>query len=794
MATNKTKALALARLGMHVFPCREVASGNYDIKTPYTPNGFGDATTDASQINKWWLQHPRALVGVAAGKSGIVVLDIDVKRDDKGRIVVDGHNELVFEELPDTFNYPTLSGEGQHRIYRDPGDKVLGPNTDYRKLKGVDRRAGGSYAIWWGETTPKSWDEISPAPEWLLDENEVRTRAEFSGSVEDWFYSLVEGEPSVAVRRAMTSIPDDMSHSDMVSAQHEAIRLGAEGHPGVPQLLSALETAWLNRPAENHSTPESQWPYKFVEALESGIEKHGAAIELFKNLPPYNPSIVPAGVPDQLITSATPDKGTFSKLLASLVKNTDNDMVVLSVLWNCPTTKDLAREWGLEFVFNERIASARRRPEPVSDNPSLEQTVRKTPENGLLTDDERQYVTLCPTFIDEYIRKSYEFKGFVNPEFAVPAAWTALSAAFGSRAIVPANGKLPLNLWFIVFGGSGSGKTSENKFVRPLLDLLLKEPDSHWNVGGNSSPEAIHEHLLGRDNKTTVMFQDEAASFFSGLKSKDWMGSLEHQLSSYYDGDVYPETKLRIPKELRGKTANTIFNLWMTATPSKTLGYMHREMFDTGFLARANWGWDDTPERLDEDLDVFEAALDEEYSVPKMAYELAGDLVFATRWLPANKKVRVLWDNDAKERLVSGYRDMRKITRSTGLLSELEQSLTRLQETMWKCAALLALYRGETTIRLEDAVIALYYVERWFNNLFKVYDKVGLNEFNRDCDLIEAYLATKPDGDTKTRIAYRFRGMMTKGPIELDLRLDALLQSGRIVREDNKYRVNGVRD
>src|SRR5262245_14753214 len=65
-------ALALAKKGLHVFPCQP------RDKRPATANGLKAATTDANTIREWWQQDPRFNIGIATGKpSGIFVLDVD---------------------------------------------------------------------------------------------------------------------------------------------------------------------------------------------------------------------------------------------------------------------------------------------------------------------------------------------------------------------------------------------------------------------------------------------------------------------------------------------------------------------------------------------------------------------------------------------------------------------------------------------------------------------------------------------------------------------------------------------
>jgi hypothetical protein len=64
-------ALACARLGWPVFPCQP------GRKTPATPHGYLDATTDPAQLGEWFTRHPDRNIAVATGFPGPDVLDID---------------------------------------------------------------------------------------------------------------------------------------------------------------------------------------------------------------------------------------------------------------------------------------------------------------------------------------------------------------------------------------------------------------------------------------------------------------------------------------------------------------------------------------------------------------------------------------------------------------------------------------------------------------------------------------------------------------------------------------------
>jgi hypothetical protein len=585
----------------------------------------------------------------------------------------------------------------------------------------------------------------------------------------------------------------------MVSATYEAIRLGAEAATGVPELLSALEDAWLSRDPGGHTTPEDRWEWKFHEALSSGIERYGDSIELRKSLPAYDINKVPASVPDNLLTGAPGGKAEFSALLRELQRATDDDLFVTSVLWNSPRTRDISREWSLEFV-HERVLSARSKPEPIRENPSLPDRSTKvqipdTVEHGthaFLTDEEVTVVKRTRTFIDEYLEASLK-KGFSVPAYDVPAAWTALSMAFGTKVVLAYNG-LGINLWFIEMGGTGTGKTSSMKFLRSLLDIVAYDEQGYYNVGASSSPTAIHEELLMRDGLASMIHHDEAASFFSDLHDSQWMKTLEHHFSRFYDGDVEPSNKVRLPKEIRGKRATTSFGLNMSATPDKLLSLVTTGMFESGFMSRVNWTW--APDRDEGDEERFNLGpteVDARTRTHPAVFDLASDLLYTAYMFPGETVVGAT--DEGWARLSKAALAYDAMCRSHERYDVLQGPLTRLTETLVKCAALTALYDGRTQFTETDALIAIWYGTDWFYNFLRVVEETSESEFSRSANEIEAYIRTQGGSVTATKLLHRFRAMIQRSPRELDDRISFLVNSGRINpdRKDGTttYSLNG---
>ena len=768
------KALALAELGIHVFPVNTAG----DTKVPLTTRGHLDATTDPDRITAWWDEFPEASPGVAAGPSGLVLLDVDAKN---GK---DGWQSLMeaWVDIPDTLNYDTPTG-GVHYVYESDRDDLNGV-ANYRKMDGVDRRAGSSFFVWWGGV-PDDRDVFTQAPEWLVDPARRRTERAFEGDTADWFESLTPGEPNVLVRRAMERVTEDMSHSEMVERQYEAVRLGAEGNPGVPQLLDAIQDAWLNRPPENHTTPESQWQYKFFEALDSGIAKYGELIGLVKSLPEFTPGMIPPGVSDSLIYGSPANKQVWNRAMRELITAESDDLIVVSILWSAPRPRDLSREWGLSFVM-DRVTTERERMEAPDDVPVAAEPVEPGEGVQLLNEEEREAVARTQTFTDLYLAAGMR-SGFANPTMFRASAWNVLSLAFAFKGFIPVSqtDKLGLNLWIVSLSYSGTGKTRAVKFEDEILNALYEgdNTDQPYQLGDQVSPAGLHEALLMRNRQGTYMNSDEASGFISRVENVEFMRGLKDDLAKYYDGYVPAATK-KNAKHLKGQPALTHFNMHLHATPERFWEIVTREMFLSGFLARVNWSIGELPDR-----DLSKVSLTQVVDVPDDIGQLHPNVAEIVTDLGLLRLARgasapVLTSSEALDRMTTALRTMLGAVIGTPHEDMLEPAVTRLGfETIRKCATLNALWRGSNRVEHIDALVAIHAAQEWFDNLFTVAEQVSDSLFEKSCAEIEAFIRSK-GGATRTQIFSRFKGTVQRTSREIDERLDMLRESGRIYRTE----------
>lgn len=798
--TTLSTALSLAEdAGFFVFPVHHNEEDN--TKKPLTKNGHLDATQDPGLIQDWWEKWPSAKVGVEAGRSGINVLDVDTKN---GK---DGWDSLAesWREIPDTFSYETGTG-GSHLVYRAPDGIVLNGTANYLGMEGVDRRAGSSWVLWVGEVP--SPGELTPAPDWLNEQVTVRQKSEYSGTLSEWVKGLVSGEPNAVVRKAWERTTkrfeergNDFSHSDMTEAQFEAVRIACEGNPGAAEYIEYLEDLFLSREG-SHTRPEELWGYEWEEALQSAIEKYGDMVPEYKDLPEYSIGLVPAEVPDNLVQTDTGKPG-FSKLLAALVKASDDDLRIASILWNCPATTELAHEWGFLFTL-QRVREARVKPEPTRENPRLEE-VREDEAKGkpttfsLLTDEEREYIAKRPTFVDQVVATSRGL-GYDQDAYFRSIAWNLASMAFGRRAYVPlsATQVMGLNIWQIVMGWSGTGKSVADAFQTDTLDILMDSDTSEvpYDLGADSSIQGLHLALLQRDNLPSLFSSDEASGWFKRIKSSEWNSGMEDLLADWYMGRVSASNKINL-KELRGKSATTSLNLHMFATPDRLVETLTRDQFMSGFLARVMWTFGNPRVETDEMFDIFKDSAGKVENVeikPVELQTLAADLMSARTWIET--PVALKPTSEAKERMAQAYKEMYSFWRGKKNWDLIEPSITRHVETMAKAAGICAVYRADEEITLEDALHAIQQVEEWVKNLVRVAELISQGDWQRNVNAIEEWIKSrKNQRATRAQVFHQFKNMIQKDGRELDGFLSYLVESGSLNREDANgaaaYVVNG---
>jgi len=154
--------LAYARDGWNLFPIKPGQK-----KPPLVADWEHASSRDPSTIEAWHAQHPGCNWGVATGPSGLLVVDVDVKKSKAGRTSL-FDLELENATLPDTLRVSTPTG-GEHIYLRGRASSTV------EKLgQGLDTRSAGGYVLAPGSVIDGvpygviQAGRIADAPAWLV--------------------------------------------------------------------------------------------------------------------------------------------------------------------------------------------------------------------------------------------------------------------------------------------------------------------------------------------------------------------------------------------------------------------------------------------------------------------------------------------------------------------------------------------------------------------------------------------------------------------------------------------------
>ena len=189
------EALRLAATGIPVFPCLP------GEKAPATPNGFRDATTDPTQIERWWSEADYN-IAFSPEMAGLCVIDTDPPAGEEAWAALETEHGLA----PRTWTIRTPRG-GLHRYFKGslPGSvSKLGQNIDTRGVNSYvlvppSRTKHGLY-------TAEDASSPVPLPEWVPSVLGARKRDHVATASDDLdqpqnvrraIYYLEHAEPAV---------------------------------------------------------------------------------------------------------------------------------------------------------------------------------------------------------------------------------------------------------------------------------------------------------------------------------------------------------------------------------------------------------------------------------------------------------------------------------------------------------------------------------------------------------------------------------------------------------------------
>lgn len=222
---NLEAALACARAGFHVFPCRGVGP---EPKRP--PDRFQwrmQSTLDAQTIRQWWRRWPEAIPAIDLAKSGHIVIDADRHGADDG---VEAFGELMAQHgfNPDSAPLVATPNAGNHHYFRQPPGLQLG-NGEGSLPKGINVRGHGGYVIAPGAVmgdgrTYELFGDLAAAP-----------------VLPAWLVAIVQARKSVGAQDRGNQQNAPQLHGSMVGAVRNGNQPSSAGDDEIWDLLQYLD-------------------------------------------------------------------------------------------------------------------------------------------------------------------------------------------------------------------------------------------------------------------------------------------------------------------------------------------------------------------------------------------------------------------------------------------------------------------------------------------------------------------------------------------------------------------------
>lgn len=813
---NVSKALALARLGIKVFPV-QASNRQPAIKGG---KGFYDAVSDDFELIATWftLDYPEEdqyAVGYWAGGSNLFVADLD-RGKSNGK---DGFESILKRDLDvgDTYVYSTKSG-GQHRVFQsDRLDLTL--SQDHDGVEGVDIRAGSSYAVWWGDEVPESRDAFSKEiPEWMIGNAvaEEFTGEGFSGSVDEWLEAIPDDLlPSGRIRELIGRIPSqEFGHPEMVDLAWGVVRMGSERETGVKLAMEKLRDAWLRPPYDT-----AEYRRDFDLAVRGAINKAG---RVQRPVPPITMSATSAlriasekNVGDEIRAiehkvSETGSEVDFARARREMFRVAAGagmaPATILSIITSSKSFKNskasIESTWfgDGEIEFREAIDAF---DESVkAEIAKVERQVEEAKRVTTLSADSAAFSFLSDAEDALLASKAYDWWGnnymdwvkgrlrHFNEAYHAASMWAALSAITSPWGKVPLAGAKPTdcNLYIAVLGESSTGKTESWEFGVGMIDAYYGVENGPI-IGDISklSALALHRALVMRDGKPSLVFGDEIQSFFQGVATSQWQNGILGDVSSHYGGNVAPKLTLN-DKEISGKRAKTMLTTFLTGISDQTLAAVSIDHWTNGFFYRFLWGFGNPRKSGDHTISMESApsSYTAQFETWAREFKRVGALQ-EVKWGPGRL---VLWEDDALKRMEEFKEQIDTETKGSSLYESVFVNANgRFVTSILKAATIVAMTEASEKVGMKHVLIAISYAGPWHRSMVLAVTETGKDPFAREVEKALIWMKRnairqvgKPAFVQRSAVMREFR------PNEIaDRLLRQLTEEGRLVRSGDMY-------
>lgn len=405
-----------------------------------------------------------------------------------------------------------------------------------------------------------------------------------------------------------------------------------------------------------------------------------------------------------------------------------------------------------------------------------------------LSQQERDNLNEC--FIDRFVAWSDQ-KTNAARDYKEAAAFIILSTVFSDFGHLNMQwGQEPLNLWFIISGGTTVDRksTSKNQALKFLRQLEFATEDGFitddteyiYDYSSDFSVEGMADVLLKRPHRSGVVTRDEFQGFLAEVNQKQYKSGMKETLTDWYGGWV--SSRIRSGNSTKKSGVPFALSFYAIGIDDQIVDQLTTDDFASGFLPR--FLWVDPTESLAKTNSITDGFKQASGDVSQDE-ELVNlvDLVSNARdfWEgfvdPEGVTAGIHFTDEAWSRIVKYMRDMEKISSPQAI-----PSVERLSVSTLKCAALLAMVEGKDNIGVEYVLKAIQYSSKWYGNMVNKLNAVSDTVWKKQQDEILRFVVESGGNVTLKTVYSKVRAKYnTKEFSEI---LKALEDSGYIKQEN----------
>jgi hypothetical protein len=739
-----------------------------------------DATTDPNIIQSWYLENPRFNYGIMTGLANeLAVIDVD------GTEAQAWWNS---KNLASGSIVTTPSGPDRtHRYFRVTGVEI---QTNQSKIApGVDIRAEGGYVVGPGSMLPtgtyrgdlRAVPMISDELLELLPEKQEYESVEWTGEQVD-SASDDEDRQVNAIIKALNELPVEWHegagwHGVVYRSACWLWRMVNSG------AYALTEDAAFSIMMENTPTYGAEWDqdkvldqWRSARSSTAGQFATPPRINVDFKLPSVleiqmrlgNPNFTVSGDSWQDLIFSEPDwRRVVAEGLQELALSQE-DVAALALA---------TKQASLEEIFAEIARVTEDQVDPTPDH-----SVRRE----LLTEEERERVAKVEWFGADYLKWVRTRMPIFNGPYHRINRWMILSLVFSMVAYIPdPEGRVLLNIYIMVLGGTTTGKTKAHNLMRQVIKMCFPLDDTP-DLGGDFTPESLVETLTRRDGKPSLFRRDEADGWFEKAAAGGYSTGMVPAVTALYDGEV-PKVYRQGNKDMSGMDAESFFSMYLMGTVVKLTGVLETKLWESGFLARYVWTVGE-PAVKDKNAhrvrllrgDQVARAYD---AMPtQWAAQFEAIKAHKLRWAAGDPQIAMDMTPEAEDRLSEFNETIMGIAHGHRFETIMTASLDRFRMNIMKCAMLVALSRGNIVAGLDDVLVAIEQAEEWLEAMLMMLDATTASVFSRAVDDVERFIAAQHGRQVRVDKIYAHFKIEKK---TTDERLTQLFAEGRAIKFEN---------